>query len=141
MLVLTAVGWLVVFAIAGWLNPYEPEPDGSTRRSGTHRQLGLPPCNFKYLTGKPCPACGMTTSFAWLAHGEFVNSLRANYAGTALALFGVLLVPWCLAGAWRGRYLFIRSGERALMVVMFAWLAVMLVRWAFVVLPGWFGSG
>ena len=33
---------------------------------GTHQQLGLPPCNFVTLTGYPCPACGMTTSFALL---------------------------------------------------------------------------
>ena len=74
---------------------------------------------------------------ALLAHGDLANSLRANFAGTALALFGVLLVPWCLAGAWRGRHLFVRSGERALMVVMAVWLGFMMARWAVIVLPGW----
>ena len=48
----------------------------------THTQLGMPPCNFVVMTGKPCPACGMTTSFALLVRGDVGASLRANWAGT-----------------------------------------------------------
>src|SRR5262249_37405720 len=43
---------LVLLGTARWLTP-----DASRR--GTHRQLGLPPCNFLTLTGKRCPSCGM----------------------------------------------------------------------------------
>ena len=48
----------------------------------THRQLGLPPCTFKEMTGLPCPSCGMTSSFALLVRGDVMNSLRANAVGT-----------------------------------------------------------
>src|SRR5438132_6029980 len=61
-----ALGLVLVFAVAGWLDPYE---NGRARRLETHMQLGLPPCNFRILTGLPCPSCGMTTSFALLVRG------------------------------------------------------------------------
>jgi Protein of unknown function (DUF2752) len=123
-------GLVLVFAAAGYIRPYDA--DGQPLRMSSHEQLGLPACNFVRLTGKPCPSCGMTTSFALLAHGDVANSLRANYVGTALAVFCVLLVPWNLFCAWRGRYLFIRSAERALLVVVGMFLFLMLLRWGIV---------
>lgn len=139
-LALIALGWAAVFGVAVWLRPYDAM--GQPLRSETHRQLGLPPCNFKLLTGHPCPSCGMTTSFALLMHGDVKNSLAANWVGTGLALFGLLLVPWCLIGAVRGRYLFIRSGERALTVVIVVYLVLAVLRWGIVVAPSWwFGNG
>jgi hypothetical protein len=139
-LVLVALGWLAVFGLAVWLNPYDEQ--GQPRRRETHRQLGLPPCNFVLLTGQPCPSCGMTTSFSLLMHGDLTNSLRANWVGTLLAGFGLVLVPWCLLGAWRGRYLVIRSAERALTVVIVVYLVLAVLRWGLVVAPAWwFGRG
>ena len=43
-----AVFLVGVFAIAIGLNPYE---NGKPRREETHRQLGLPPCTFKVVSG------------------------------------------------------------------------------------------
>ena len=54
----------------------------------------MPPCNFKTWTGKPCPSCGMTTSFALLIRGDVANSLRANWVGTLLAGFCMVLIPY-----------------------------------------------
>jgi len=93
-----ALGIVLVFGIARWLNPYE---NGQPRRMETHVQLGLPPCNFRILTGVPCPSCGMTTSFALLVRGDLENSLRANAVGTLLALFCLAVVPWSLICALR----------------------------------------
>ncbi len=104
-----ALGWLAVFAVAAWLQPYHE--DGTPRRIETHRQLNLPECNFKKLTGYPCPSCGMTTSFALLVRGDLWNSLLANFAGTALALFGIAFIPWAVATALAGRVVWIRSVE------------------------------
>src|SRR5579875_1177951 len=87
-----ALGLSAVFAVACWLDPYDD--DGSPRTLATHQQLGLPPCTFYFVTGLPCPACGMTTSFALLMHGDLRNSLRANAVGTLLAGFCLLLIPW-----------------------------------------------
>ncbi len=122
---------LALFGVALWLNPYEV--DGSPRRLATHQQLGLPPCTFVAVTGQPCPACGMTTSFALLVRGDVANSLRANWVGTLLALFCLLLIPWGVASIVRGRTLLIRSPEQAALSVCIILFSLMMLRWAFVV--------
>ncbi len=53
---------------------------------GTHRQLGLSECGFLLRTGLPCPACGMTTSFAWFAHGNVPASFYVQPMGFLLAV-------------------------------------------------------
>src|SRR4051812_44857622 len=82
VLLTIGLGLVTVFGVAFWLNPYQE--DGTPRTQATHRQLGMPPCNFLVLTGKPCPSCGMTTSFALLVRGDVGASLRANWAGTLI---------------------------------------------------------
>lgn len=129
-------GAVAVFTIAVLLDPYQD--DGSARTMETHRQMGLPPCTFKTVSGGfPCPSCGMTTSFSLLMHGDVVNSLRANAVGTLLAVFGLLFIPWALASTWLGRPLFVVSLETALMRVVLGFLALMLVRWVIVLI--WMG--
>ena len=89
--------WLAVlvcgFALARWL---EPSPAGL----GTHQQLGLPPCTVRVVAGIPCPACGMTTSFAHFTRGQWPGSVRANAGGFALALICLAAVPVLAAAAW-----------------------------------------
>lgn len=131
VLVLIAVGLVFVFAVAIWLNPYR---DGQVWLMETHRQLGLPECNFKRITGLPCPSCGMTSSFALLMHGDLVNSLRANAAGTLLAILCLAYIPWALLCAVLGRRLLIRSFEGTLMRLVVLFLVLMLCRWAIVLL-------
>jgi hypothetical protein len=132
VLVLIAVGLIAVFAVAVWLNPYK---DGKVWLMETHRQLWhMPECNFKMMTGMPCPSCGMTSSFALLMHGDLVNSLRANAAGTFLAILCLAYIPWALVCAIRKRRLLIVSYERALTRLVVLFVIVMLGRWVIVVL-------
>ena len=130
-LVLIAVSLLAVFAVAIYLNPYE---GGRVWLEETHRQLGLPECTFKTVTGLPCPSCGMTSSFSLLVHADPWNSLRANFVGTMLALFLLGLVPWSLASAVRGRLLLVRSVEQVLMRLVLGFVVLLLARWAIVLL-------
>jgi hypothetical protein len=134
-LVGTALALTAVFAVAVWLNPYHD--DGSPRRMATHQNMGLPPCTFYASTGLPCPSCGMTTSFSLLMHGDLANSLRANAAGTLLAVFCLALIPWCLASAVCRRTLFLHSVERALTLVVLVFLSLMLLRWGIVLVWAW----
>jgi hypothetical protein len=129
-----AVGLGLVFAVARWLDPYE---NGRPRLMETHLQLGLPPCNFRVLTGLPCPSCGMTTSFALLVRGDLANSLRANAVGTLLALFCLVVIPWGLVSAYLGRTVFIVSLERTVMWIVAGFMGLMLLRWAIVLAAGW----
>jgi hypothetical protein len=70
-----------------------PSPGGY----GTHRQLGMQECGFLARTGLPCPACGMTTSFAWFAHGNLIASFYVQPMGCALAIL-------CAMCVWAGAY-------------------------------------
>ena len=47
--------------------------------------LGLP-CPLRWLTGIPCPACGLTTAAVDLTHGRLLASLADNPAALALAI-------------------------------------------------------
>jgi len=76
----------IVFIVAGsaiataaWLSP---DPSGH----GTHEQLGLAPCSMMMFSGKPCPACGYTTAFSHVVHGQFVQAVIVQPAGTLVAL-------------------------------------------------------
>jgi uncharacterized protein DUF2752 len=124
--------WIAVFITGFFLNPYAGD-DGEPRRMGTHMQLGLPDCNFKVITTVPCPSCGMTTSFAYVMHADFWNSLQANFAGTALATFGLLFLPWAIASAFLGKFLFIRSLEMVVFRLAIIFLIILFGRWAIVI--------
>ena len=134
LLVGMALVFTVVLTLAFTLNPYDA--DGNPRTMATHTQLGLPPCNFVTLTGKPCPACGMTTSFALLMKGDLLNSAKANWVGTGLAATCLLCVPWAVGSAMRGRYFVIGSFEKASTVGVIVLLVAMFSRWGAVLLTG-----
>jgi len=67
------------------------------RGYGTHCQLWLPPCTLKTLTGIPCPFCGMTTSFAFIAHGRIREGAATQPVG-ALLFATTILVGLALLG-------------------------------------------
>jgi hypothetical protein len=134
-LVVVLAGLATTVGLACWLNPYDEE--GTPRLIETHRQLGLPACSFKVITGKPCPSCGLTSSFALLAHGDVWNSLRANAVGTLMAVFCVAVIPWAVVSLIRGRLLYVRSLERAMTWTVAVVLTLLLVRWGIILALGW----
>jgi hypothetical protein len=131
VLLVMAAGFVAVFAVAAWLRPYKA--DGSPREMATHTQLGLPECEFVRWTGKPCPSCGMTTSFAHLVHGNVWSSLKANWVGTLLAVYWFLLIPWTVYASIRGRLWRVRNGEAMITASIGIFTMLMLARWAVVV--------
>ena len=91
---LLLLGVLVMVGVGLYLTP---EPAGH----GTHQQLGLPPCTIYYLTGRPCPSCGLTTSVSAILHGQFGLAWRANPMGyvivagaLAVAVNSLLALLW-----------------------------------------------
>jgi hypothetical protein len=83
----------------------------------------------------------MTTSFALLIRGDVWNSMRANFVGTLLASFCLLLIPWSLVSVWLGRPVFIASIEYVLVRLVIAFLALLLLRWAIVLIWFWYTRG
>ena len=80
--------WTGVTAIGAFLHP---SPNGH----GTHELLGLPPCPSVLMFDRPCPGCGLTTSWSAFIHGDFALAFHAHPLGplaymifTGLALFG-----------------------------------------------------
>jgi hypothetical protein len=134
VLLVFAVGLIAVFVTAVEIKPYDD--DGKPLRMGTHTRLGMPPCEFYVMFKKPCPACGLTTSFSLLMHGDIWNSLRANAVGTLMALCAAALIPWSLYISIRGRYLWVRSIERASLWAVGILMVLLLARWGIVL---WLG--
>lgn len=75
-----------------------PDPTGH----GTHTQLGLPPCGFYVITGCPCPGCGLTTAFSFMAHLDVFGAARANPFGIPLFLVSLFTIPVAIRGLIRG---------------------------------------
>jgi len=82
--------------LAAWLSP---DPSGM----GTHQQLGFPPCGLVIASGIPCPTCGMTTAFAWVARGHIGAAFAAQPFGAMLALATALTAGLALAALVTGR--------------------------------------
>lgn len=43
-------------------------------------------CGFRRITGTGCPGCGLTRSFAFMAHGQVIEAFRMNWIGPVLFL-------------------------------------------------------
>lgn len=119
---LTGCG-IAVLACARSLSP-------AARGVGTHVALGLPPCGFLESLGLPCPACGLTTSFAHLACAQLVPALQANPIGLPLFALTLALPPLALVSIWRGTSFFqlldrTRADRWALLLVL-----ALLLSWA-----------
>ena len=81
-----ALACAAILGMGAWLPP-------SASGFGTHTRLGLPPCAWPSVVGGPCPTCGMTTAFAYAAHGRFIPAFLAQP-------FGFVLAVGTAAGFW-----------------------------------------
>ncbi|HEX4055597.1 MAG TPA: DUF2752 domain-containing protein [Tepidisphaeraceae bacterium] len=118
-----------------------PSPTGL----GTHTQLGLEECQFLLRTGLPCPSCGMTTSYAWFARGNFLASFYIQPMGFLLALLTVTMFWTSLYVAATGRAVYrllARGPSRYYVPGLLAWA---IIAWAWKIfihlhgIDGWSG--
>jgi hypothetical protein len=122
---LLLLGVLVMVGVGLYLTP---DPAGH----GTHQQLGLPPCTIYYLTGRPCPSCGLTTSVSAILHGQFGLAWRANPMGFLIvAAAGAVALNSLFALLW-GRSVRIENTRFTLLLLglLAIWLLHGAVRFA-----------
>lgn len=88
--------WLAVSIVGMFLTPADS-------MHGTHRQLGLPPCQTVALFGRPCPGCGLTTSWTMTLHGDVWRAHFAHPMGPAMYAAFTLIGLLCLYSTLRGK--------------------------------------
>lgn len=114
---------MALLGVSVWLTP-------SHEGHGTHTQLGMPPCAWALALDTPCATCGMTTSFAYAAHGHLLSSFLNQPMGSVLAVLTAALfwgavyqlvtgarVGAAFAGLLSGRSLAIAGG-----MVLVSWV-------------------
>jgi hypothetical protein len=72
----------------------------------------------------------MTTSWAYLVRGKFVNSVKSNSAGTLLGLIVIVMTPWALVSGLRGRWLWRPFSERVALIVALTLITLTLIDWS-----------
>ena len=120
-----AVASLIVASVLVTAATLEPSRKGM----GTHEQLGLSPCYFPERLGVPCPACGMTTSWAHLMKGNVRASAEVNLGGFMLCVTCLLCVPWFMLSAIKGRWILMRMTDGRILVFLVSWLLVTMADW------------
>ena len=118
---LLLLGVLVMVGVGLYLTP---EPAGH----GTHQQLGLPPCTIYYLTGRPCPSCGLTTSVSAILHGQFGLAWRANPMGFVIVAGALAVAINSLIALFWGRS--VRIENTRFTVLLLGLLAIWLLHGA-----------
>ena len=81
---LVAIITIAVLTTAAWLTP---NPDGHA----THTQLGMNKCTWVVWFDKPCPTCGMTTSFSHAGEGSWTTATLRQPMGALLALLTTMI--------------------------------------------------
>jgi hypothetical protein len=76
---LVAAGAAAALGAAFWISP-------------DHVEDGPVICPFRRLTGLPCPGCGLTRSWVYLAHGWWRESLAAHPFGIVAVVAAAALV-------------------------------------------------
>ena len=104
-----------------------PSPTGM----GTHKALGLQPCQFLATSGLPCPTCGMTTSFAHFVRGEWLRSFYVQPMGFlgALATGAIFWACFYIAVTGRPIHRLIKQVPMLTLVVTSIGLAIAAWGW------------
>jgi hypothetical protein len=124
---LLGIGLLTALLLASRLTP-------DARGWGTHEQLGLPRCTLLAATGLRCPACGMTTSWSYVTHGQWANAFKTHVAGTLLAPVAAVVSLAAMALAARGKAW--RVNENVVVGVVVAATGLIVCEWIVRVMVG-----
>jgi hypothetical protein len=93
------------------------------------RPLPFDVCAFKYLTGIPCPTCGLTRAVCHALHGHWAASLHLHPAGVLVAAVLVGWLAWSLAETARGLTMDDRVRARLVTPLLVTGSAVSIASW------------
>ncbi|GAB99222.1 hypothetical protein GONAM_08_00130 [Gordonia namibiensis NBRC 108229] len=90
-------------------------------------------CPFAFMTGLPCPGCGLTRSWVAFMHGDSGASFRFNVFGPILLILTIVTVSLAVATLVRRRRSPLEGWRdvvlgRAGAILLGAWLTYGLVR-------------
>ncbi|TYQ04534.1 UNVERIFIED_ORG: uncharacterized protein DUF2752 [Gordonia westfalica J30] len=90
-------------------------------------------CPFAFMTGLPCPGCGLTRSWVAFMHGDIGASFRFNVFGPILLILTIVTVSLAVATLVRRRRSPLEGWRdvvlgRAGAILLGAWLTYGLVR-------------
>ena len=91
---------------------------------GTHTQLGLPKCYSVIMFDRPCPGCGMTTSWTSTLHGDLGKATRAHPLGAPI--YSLFTLSALLAAYASVRKLRLRSETRIATAALITLIVVFL---------------
>lgn len=122
---LTLVAGVALLALLIIARCLTPESSGF----GTHQQLGLPPCTAVVLMGIPCPACGMTTSWAYTLRGNLREAAYSNAGGMLLAFIAMAFLPASCYFSYSGKASKDGWFSLVLAICLVSALIIALIQW------------
>lgn len=93
--------WFVSWVIITFLGAVVLKPEVAGH--GTHQQLGLPACPSAAIFDRPCPGCGLTTSWTNTLHGQFAAAFQDHWLGPFLYIVFTLSAFACIYGWYAGK--------------------------------------
>jgi len=119
-----SAGLLGILSLSAWLSP-------SSDGHGTHTQLGMRPCMWAAALDKPCPTCGMTTSFAHAGEGHWLESFTTQPMGTLLVILTSVIFWGALAQTLSGARLGSMIQPALRPRVIWTMVALLMVAWIY----------
>lgn len=91
--------------------------------------MEMPLCGAKHFLGCDCPGCGMTGSFVALMHGNIRASIDSHPLGTVVVAWLVYSFGRALTGVVQGRMPARLLSQKYRDVVMYVFLAALILQW------------
>ena len=87
------------------------------------------PCIFYKVTGVPCPACGLTRSFAFTARADFLQAFKMHLLGPLLFFAACALTCYFAVSTLTGYSIRYELSRRARRIILWAVVTTALACW------------